>query len=49
MNELSVEDLKNVLLDLYMAQREIAALRAQVAYLQDQEKPDKEATGDRHS
>lgn len=42
MSVLSVEDFKSVLLDLYVAQREIAELRAEVAALKQ---PDTSAEG----
>lgn len=42
MTGLSVEDFKNVLLDLYLAQRELATLRAQLAV---HESPGEESDG----
>jgi cell division protein FtsB len=35
MNDITIDDLKNVLLDLYLSQREIARLQAELAKQQE--------------
>lgn len=43
MNDLTIDDFKVLLLDVYLLQREVATLRAQIASETEPEEPDTEA------